>query len=111
MLAEAVDDAALARGAGTAIAIDDNLAVQARATARAATLLRRSALASPRGSLTVPVNAGQEVGDVIEVTDATLGLAAARFRVAALRLRYARNPGVRGRAPVSYDLTLTLSEV
>lgn len=106
VLAEAVDDAALARGAGAAIAIDDNLTVQARATARATTLLRRSTLASPRGALTVPVNAGQEVGDVIEVTDATLGLVAARFRVSALRLRYAR-----GASRPRYDLTLTLSEV
>jgi hypothetical protein len=106
VVAEAVDDAALERGAGAVIAVDDNLAAQARATARASTLLRRSALATPRGVLTVTVNAGQEVGDAIEVTDATLGLAAARFRVAALRLRYAR-----GTSKPRYDMTLTLSEV
>jgi hypothetical protein len=106
VVAEAVDDAALEHGAGAVIAVDDNLGVQARATARASTLLRRSTLASPRGVLTVPVNAGQEVGDVIEVTDATLGLAAARFRVAALRVRLAR-----AASKPRYDLTLTLSGV
>jgi hypothetical protein len=106
VVAEAVDDAALERSAGAVIAVDDNLAVQARATARASTLLRRSALATPRGVLTASVNAGQEVGDVIEVTDATLGLAASRFRVVALRLRY-----VRSTSKPRYDLTLTLSEV
>ena len=53
-----------------------------------------------------PVNAGQELGDVIEVTDATLGLAAARFRVVALRLRFERLRGT-----PRYDLVLSLSEV
>ncbi len=106
VFAEAVDVAALRDGAGTALVVDDNLAVQARADVRATTVLRRQALAVPRGEVVTPPNVGQEVGDVVEVTDATLGLEAARFRVAALRLRYSRG-GPRPR----YDQTLSLTSV
>jgi hypothetical protein len=109
VVAEGVEAGALERGGAAAVHVDANLASQARADARAATLLRRSALAAARGELTVPVNAGQEIGDVIEVTDATLGLDAVPFRVATLRLRYVRG-GPRGARP-RYDLALTLSEV
>ncbi len=112
VVAEAVDVAALSGGASAIVEVDDNLATQARADARASTLLRRAVLARSRGQLTAPVNAGQEIGDVIEVSDPTLGLDAARFRVAALRLRFVRGPGTTGAASrPRYDLTLTLSEV
>lgn len=106
VFAEAVDEAVLREGGATALAVDDNLAVQARADARAATLLRSAALSVDRGELVTPVNAGQEPGDVITVTDGTLGLSAQPFRVAALRLRYERG-GPRPR----YDLTLSLTDV
>jgi hypothetical protein len=106
VFAEAVDAAALRAGAGTALVVDDNLAAQARADARATTVLRRHALAVPRGEVVALPNVGQEVGDVIEVTDATLGLAAAKFRVAALHLRYARG----GPHPL-YEMTLALTSV
>ena len=106
VFAEAVDEAALREGAGAVIAVDDNLTSQARADARAATLLRQSALAARRGTLVVPPNVAQEVGDVVAVTDAQLGLTAQRYRVAALRLRFSRH-GSRPR----YDMTLTLTEV
>ena len=106
VFAEAIDDEALAAGAGTAIAVDDNLTVQARADARAETLLRQSRLATERGTLVVPPNVAQEVGDVVAVTDAAAGLSAAPFRVSALRLRF-----VRGRARPTYEQTLTLSDV
>jgi hypothetical protein len=86
--------------------VDDNLTAQARADARAATLLRQSALAVPRGELIVVPNVGQEVADVVSVTDAALGLSAAPYRVAALRLRFAR-----GGARPRYELTLSLTEV
>ena len=106
VFAEAVDDAALCSGAGTALVVDDTLAVQARADVRATTTLRRQALAVHRGEVVVPPNAGQEVGDVVSVTDATLGLSAAPFRVAALRLRYIRD------APRPlYEMTLSLTSV
>ncbi len=86
--------------------MDDNLTAQARADARASTLLRQSALAAPRGELTVVPNVGQEVADVVSVTDAALGLSAARHRVAALRLRL-----LRGGARPRYEMTLSLTEV
>ena len=106
VFAEAVDAAALRAGAGATLVVDDNLAVQARADVRATTVLRQQALAVPRGDAVASPNVGQEVGDVIEVTDATLGIEAARFRVAALRLRYARS-GSRPR----YEQTLSLTSV
>lgn len=106
VFAEAVDAPALRAGAGTAVVVDDNLAAQARADARATTVLRRTALAVPRGELVAPPNVGQEVGDVIEVTSSALGLTAARFRVASLRLRFARG----GPRPL-YEMTLALSDV
>lgn len=96
----------LGAGAGAVVVVDDNLTTQPRASARAAGVLRRAALDAPRGELVCAPHVGLEVGDVIAVTDAQLGLAAARFRVAALRLRYAR-----GGARPRYEQTLTLSVV
>lgn len=90
VFAESVDLAALRAGAGTALVVDDALAAQARANARATTVLRRQALAVPRGELVSPPNVGHEVWDVVEVTDATLGLSAAKYRVGSWRLRFAR---------------------
>jgi hypothetical protein len=109
VFAEAVDVAALRDGAGTALVVDDNLAAQTRADVRATTVLRRQQLAVPRGEVVTPPNVGQEVGDVVEVTDSTLGLEAEPFRVAALRLRYARGPSREGR-PL-YEMTLSLISV
>ena len=106
VFAEALDGEALRRGASTTVTVDDNLTAQARADARASTLLRQSALAVPRGELIVAPNVGQEVADVVSVTDAVLGLSAARYRVAALRLRFLRG-GTRPR----YEMTLSLTEV
>ena len=120
VFAEAVDEAALRDGASTAIAVDDNLTAQPRADARAATLLRQAALAAPRGELVARANVGQEVNDVITIADESLGMrpfpyafpltfptvGPTKFRVAALRLRFAR-----GRAQPRYDTTLTLTEV
>ena len=65
VFAEAVDEPALRDGAGAAIAVDDNLTVQARADARAATLLRQAVLAPPRAELVASPNVGLEVADVI----------------------------------------------
>ena len=106
VFAEAVEESALASDGGVAIAVDDSLASQPRADARAATLLRRAALETSRGAITVPVHPGHEPGDVVAITDATLGLDAARFRVSEVRLRFdraARHP--------RYEQTLSLTEV
>ena len=50
-------------------------------------------------------NVAHEPGDIVAITDAESGLDGAPFRVAGLRLRFAR--GTRPR----YEQTLTLSEV
>ena len=105
VFAEATDEVALAEGAGTVIAVDENLGVQDRADARAGTLLRQSRLAVDRGELLVRPNVAHEQGDIVAITDAESGLDGAPFRVAGLRLRFAR--GARPR----YEQTLTLSEV
>ncbi len=102
--AEVVDAAALDAGSGTAIVVDDALDAQPRAEARAATELRRSTLASVRAELTALPHAGVELGDVVSVTDAALGLDAEALRVAEITLRFAR--GRRG----CYEMTLVLGE-
>ncbi len=40
------------------------------------------------GEITVPVNCGQELYDVVEVTDAGAGLSTARRRVLGIAMRY-----------------------
>ncbi|MFA7296081.1 MAG: hypothetical protein WC211_02710 [Dehalococcoidia bacterium] len=105
VFAEAVDIVALQAGGGVAVAVDDSLAAQARVDARATSLLRKAAIEAVTAEVVVPPNVGQEVGDVVEVTSAGLGLVAARYRVAALRLRWSR-----GRQ-AAYEQTLSLSAV
>jgi hypothetical protein len=80
---------------------DLNLDTAAKAQARAEALLHtpgRTATAE----LAVPVNCGQELYDVVEVTEPRLGLDAERYRVLGLELRYERE-----RTP-RYTHTLTL---
>jgi hypothetical protein len=67
---------------------DRNVATLAAAEARADYVLRAAAMAAVEGEITVPVNCGQELYDVIEVTDAAAGLSAVKRRVTGLALRY-----------------------
>ena len=67
---------------------DRNLTTVALVESRADAMLRASALEATSGEITVPVNCGQELYDVIEVTDASAGLTAARRRVLASGIRY-----------------------
>ena len=69
---------------------DRNLTTVEEAQARCAAELRREELDAVSGDILVPVNCGQELYDVVEVTDARAGLVAARRRVLGLELRYAR---------------------
>ncbi len=69
-------------------ALDANLTTAQQAGDRADAMLRREALAAAGGDITVLVNCGQELYDVVEVTDAGAGLSAARRRVLGLSLRY-----------------------
>ena len=67
---------------------DTNLTTVAQAEDRGDAVLRKAALATEDGEIAVPVNCGQELYDVIEVTDALAGLSAAKRRVLGIDLRY-----------------------
>jgi hypothetical protein len=84
---------------------DRNLGSVAPAQERADALLRHEEIRSADDDLLAPVNCGQELYDVVEVTDPGAGLSAARRRVLAMSLRY-----VRDRA-AAYDMRLRLGAV
>lgn len=67
---------------------DRNLTTVALAESRGDGLLRAAALEAMSGEIAVPLNCGQELYDVVEITDAPAGLSAARRRVLGLALRY-----------------------
>jgi hypothetical protein len=71
---------------------DRNVATLALAEARADYVLRAAAMAASEAEITVPLNCGQELYDVLEVTDAAVGLSAARRRVTGISLRYSTGP-------------------
>ncbi|MCY4615157.1 MAG: hypothetical protein OXC71_02015 [Chloroflexi bacterium] len=106
VLAEAIHEASLAEGGAAAIVVDENIDAQARADARAETVLRRSQLDLGRGELVVRPHAGLEVGDVVAVTSKQAGLEERRFRASGLHLRYVRG----GKRPV-YEQRIALSDV
>jgi hypothetical protein len=60
---------------------DPNLQSAARAQERADAILRRESLRAERGNLVVPVNCGQELYDVITVTDTRCGISSKKYRV------------------------------
>jgi len=67
---------------------DPNLETAARTQERADAILRKLSLRAESGNLTVPVNCGQELYDVITVTDERCGIAAALYRVLAIEVDY-----------------------
>jgi len=67
---------------------DRNLGSVAEAQARGDACLRRAAIGSGGGAMLVPVNCGQQLYDVIAVTDSGAGQQAARKRVLGWRLVY-----------------------
>ena len=85
---------------------DLNLDTVARAQDRADAKMRHQEIGSSNGEIVVPVNCGQELYDVISVTDESAGLTNARRRVLGLSMRY--SPG--GRAP-AYEQHLSLRAV
>jgi hypothetical protein len=85
---------------------DLNLDTVARAQDRADAEMRHQEIASSSGEIVVPVNCGQELYDVIAVTDGSAGLTDARRRVLGLSMRYAAG----GRVPV-YEQRLSLGAV
>jgi hypothetical protein len=80
---------------------DPNLDDSDRAQERADALLREASLRAKRGNLVVPTNVGQELYDVVKVTDVRVGVTNKNFRVLAIQTDYTRRSG-------SYEQTLTL---
>jgi hypothetical protein len=80
---------------------DPNLATTIRSQERADAILREASLRAQRGNLVVPTNVGQELLDVVEVTDARCGISEENYRVQGIRTLYDRRKG-------QYDQTLTL---
>jgi hypothetical protein len=81
---------------------DRNVATVAQAEARADYVLRAAAMAATEGEIVLPVNCGQELYDVVEVTDPQAGLSVAKRRVTGLALRFST-----GTRP-AYELRLRL---
>jgi len=85
---------------------DLNLDTVARAQDRADGELRHQEIASSGGEIVVPVNCGQELYDVISITDQSAALTDAQRRVLGLVMRYSAG----GRVPV-YEQRLSLGAV
>jgi len=68
---------------------DPNLQSAARAQERADAILRRESLRSQGGQITVPTNVGQEIYDVITVTDKRCGITSKKYRVMRIDVQYA----------------------
>ena len=80
---------------------DPNLQDATRTQERADALLREASLRAERGNLLVPTNVGQELYDVVEVTDARCGIDQEKYRVLAIQTDYDRRKG-------RYEQTLAL---
>jgi hypothetical protein len=72
-----------------------------QAEKRAAALLRTQQTQRTQATIVVPVNIGQELYDVIEVTDARCGIYQKKYRMQGIRTLYDRRKG-------QYDQILTL---
>jgi hypothetical protein len=73
---------------------DPNLDSAVVAQERADAILRQVSLRAQRGNLVVPANVGQELLDVVELTDARCGIDQNDFRVQAIRTDYDRRKGL-----------------
>jgi len=80
---------------------DPNLVNTTRTQERADAILRRHALEAMAGQITVPANVGQELYDVITVTDDRCGISGTRYRIIAIQTHYDRPRG-------AYHQALTL---
>jgi hypothetical protein len=67
---------------------DRNLNTTAKAYQRGEALLRKAAIDAIKGRIAVPVNCGQQLYDVIEITDVSSGLVEAKRRVLGMILVY-----------------------
>jgi hypothetical protein len=71
---------------------DTNLTSTALAGDRADATLRQEALALALGEVVTPLNCGQELEDVVAITNPAAGLSSAEHRVVGIDLRYSRRP-------------------
>lgn len=83
---------------------DRNLDTVAEAQARGEACLREAGIESGNGGIRVPVNCGQQLYDVIDITDSRAGLSADKRRVLGIALVF--NPG-----QAQYEQRLTLGAV
>ena len=60
---------------------DPNLQTATRAQERADAILRKASLRAERGNLVIPLNCGQELYDVVTVTDERCGISSKKYRV------------------------------
>ena len=73
---------------------DPNLQDATRTQERADALLREASLRAQRGNLVVPTNVGQELLDVVEVTDERCGISEENYRVEVIQTDYDRRQGI-----------------
>ncbi len=74
--------------------VDDlNLDTVAKGQERSSAILRKEEIRTVSGEITVTVNCGQELYDVIEITDSAAGLSAAKGRVMGISLRFSPKSG------------------
>ena len=83
---------------------DRNIDTVAKAEAMGAAYLREAEISSASGSIRVPLNCGQQLYDVIDITDSRAGLSSEKKSVLGLIMTY--NPG-RGQ----YEERLLLGEI
>jgi len=72
---------------------DPNLQTAARAQERADAILRTRAQEANPAAITIPTNVGQELLDVVEVTDERCGISEEKYRVQAIQTDYDRFKG------------------
>ncbi len=72
---------------------DPNLNSQLRVQERADAILRTQQTQSTQGTILVPANCGQELYDVITVTDERCGISAGKYRILALETDYNSRAG------------------
>jgi len=72
---------------------DPNLSDATGTQERADALLRQASLRAERGNLVIPTNVGQELYDVITVTDARCGIEQVKYRVLAIQTDYDHRQG------------------
>jgi len=73
---------------------DPNLETATRAQERADAILRTQQTQATPATIVVPTNVGQELLDVVEVTDARCGISEKNYRVQAIQTDYDRRHGI-----------------